>query len=289
MIPRASIAMAAGWCLLALIIACLVLKDASLVAGFERNQTHIILAKYAINDKDAVQDRHLEDIRLLSSRQSSMHAFVDIGLLQLAWGENNKAIRNLRAAVLRDPGNRIAWAALSRASLGMGDIQSCMDAAASALATTYGHTSEKYFEAFGNYMWQIDGQRACNIFKQAFDRGIINAGIIIRRALCMDDQENDPQRAAALLDRFKITGSYSPMVHGDAAFAQERFEDAIALYQKSLLAMPQNPHILNRIALSYMKMGEKDKARNAWEECLRISPGFQPARNGLQSLSPKDP
>lgn len=64
---------------------------------------------------------------------------------------------------------------------------------------------------------------------------------------------------------------------GHLFFDTNRFEDAIAAYQKSLAIEPDNPAVLTDMGVMYRRSGDPEKAVQAFDQAVSVSPGFETA------------
>ena len=273
-----------GWIPLLLII---LFKWHAVLTGFSHNLDQVRLLKYISLANDPLRSGSIPAVLLRPTpgEHVPLQTLYYRGLLQLAHYENAQAVETLTTVSKLDPSNPVFWAALRRAFWANGDVQSAADASAHALELIYGKTSPQYYESLGTLMWEVDSQSSCNVYKQAFSQGIISNEILTKLAICLVDRDRDPLKAAELLERYQIRNSYASMVRGDAALFRGDASRAIRHYRESLSRAPDNVHVLNRLAKAYLEIGQVEKAQEAWQEALRIAPAFQPAREGLQSIS----
>jgi tetratricopeptide (TPR) repeat protein len=215
-------------------------------------------------------------------KDRSIHMQLDLGLLQLALKENAQAIRTLRAIADMDPTNIFVLAGLQRAYWATGDVEAGLNVSERALRLICGPDSRMYYESLGNMLWQIDSQRACEIFREAYDNGIATDGILTKLVICMDERDRDFAGAVTILDRYGIRNSYAVMVRGDAAANKGDNEGAIRYYKEAMGMSPGDAHLMKRLAGTYEKVGRMRDACDLWKECLRLMPAFQPALEGCQ-------
>jgi tetratricopeptide (TPR) repeat protein len=65
------------------------------------------------------------------------------------------------------------------------------------------------------------------------------------------------------------------------------YDPAISEFRDSLAKAPDNPAVVYHLGMSYLKKGEKEKARAELEKALRLSaafPGADEARRALAEL-----
>ena len=62
---------------------------------------------------------------------------------------------------------------------------------------------------------------------------------------------------------------------GDAYFESQRFQEAILIYEKAATINPQNPDVLNDLALSYHYTGETEQALNALNRAIEADPAYK--------------
>ncbi|MGB5105085.1 MAG: tetratricopeptide repeat protein [Candidatus Zixiibacteriota bacterium] len=71
---------------------------------------------------------------------------------------------------------------------------------------------------------------------------------------------------------------------GSAYFSKRDLPKAIAAFEKARQLTPESEVVLFNLAISYLTLGESEKAREAAVECLRLHPDFRPARELLKSI-----
>jgi len=70
---------------------------------------------------------------------------------------------------------------------------------------------------------------------------------------------------------------------GNDLLREREYRKAIRRFSKSLRLYPTDVWALNNRGLAYGKLGKREKARRAFEEALRIDPGFEQAQRNLEN------
>ena len=67
---------------------------------------------------------------------------------------------------------------------------------------------------------------------------------------------------------------------GNAYARKGEFQTAIREFKTSL-SIIEKPEYYDSLGVTYMKMGNRDSATEAWENALRLDPGFEKAKRWL--------
>jgi Flp pilus assembly protein TadD len=70
---------------------------------------------------------------------------------------------------------------------------------------------------------------------------------------------------------------------GNELAARQKFDEAIALYQKGLAVRPRELALLNQLGLAYMNKGERTQAMKYYDAALQIDPKYVPVLINLAS------
>ncbi len=100
-------------------------------------------------------------------------------------------------------------------------------------------------------------------------------------------QVGDWQQAAAVAQQAVEYAPTEPQAYANLAYALLRRgnrAEAEAAAQRALSSDVRSPRILNTVGLYYREAGDLVRARELFEEALRIDPGFGPARDSLNGM-----
>ena len=95
-------------------------------------------------------------------------------------------------------------------------------------------------------------------------------GDVLRVTILIPDDVQDE------LEGFKL--------RGDIFMARKMFEDASIEYERSLRIDRYNPHIINKLGLTYLQDQRMNDAERQFKNALDVNPYFLPALNNLGSL-----
>lgn len=65
----------------------------------------------------------------------------------------------------------------------------------------------------------------------------------------------------------------------------ERYREALIQFEKGLRAQPSLHGLHNGVGWSYLRLGQKDRARAAFQRALALKPGYEDALEGLRQAS----
>lgn len=108
----------------------------------------------------------------------------------------------------------------------------------------------------------------------------INRGILLSRFERYQDALNDYNEALAIVELPQAWNG-----KGNLYYLAERYDEAIAAYERSLaLDLPQ-PHVAHyNLGLVYERTGDDAAAQRSYEMALELMPDWQPAADRLQQL-----
>jgi len=103
--------------------------------------------------------------------------------------------------------------------------------------------------------------------------------------------EKAPERSDAVrerdlvLDRMASVDFAVLKDQADSFFKEERYAEALVMYDKAIEIAPNDTHVLNNKALTLRHLERYEEARETYEETLRIDPEDLKARKGLEKTS----
>ena len=87
-----------------------------------------------------------------------------------------------------------------------------------------------------------------------------------------------PEEALPVIQRAIRLSPFTPpnilRYEGEAYHAMERYQEAIAAFERARARNPKSPQPLAWLAITYADMGRMDEARAAAQEVLKLTPGF---------------
>lgn len=94
-----------------------------------------------------------------------------------------------------------------------------------------------------------------------------------------------PVKAGQVVEEHQLSGPLALVLRANGLRAQQRYQDALPLYLAAVAQVDNDPYFLNGLAITYFKLGERDKALEAWQRALQLDPTFAPAKQGIASLN----
>lgn len=128
-----------------------------------------------------------------------------------------------------------------------------------------------------------DLARGISELQVAAQMGYPNAYVYARIAHGYAMSGRYPQ-ALEVLESTQQDNALANAVRGDAYLALHAPARAIIAYQDSLRQEPNNAWVNTNLGQAYWESGDHERAIQAWQRALEISPGFAPALGGLQKV-----
>jgi TolB-like protein/Tfp pilus assembly protein PilF len=150
-----------------------------------------------------------------------------------------------------------------------------------------------HFTLGAAYLWTRDFDRA----QAEAQRSLVlspNSAEGLRMKAHIQVFAGDPEGALENVDAYMKRDPHYPDIAlqlvADARFALGEYEQAIAALERRLARNPQSETAYALLASCYGQLGRSEECRKAWEQTLRISPGFsmERRRRVLPFRNPED-
>jgi len=184
-------------------------------------------------------------------------AYFNLGALEMARGDKEQALVNLRSALAARPEQPVALNTMGAALLSMGRTDDATEAFERALRSNPRYTNARYNLANAlaeNRQWE----RAAAQFRQILDETPDDAGA--------------RQHLGEVL-----------RLWGDDLAAAGRMEEAVSCYRESLRFRADDETLHNDLGAALAKLGRFREAVQEFEAALRLDPLLDAARRNLQS------
>jgi tetratricopeptide (TPR) repeat protein len=128
---------------------------------------------------------------------------------------------------------------------------------------------------------------AYNLLNQATDRYLLSADIQYYWGLCylLSNRNNDAKTSFQKALAFEPDWQEPKFRLALTEMSDKNFETAISLWQALLTKNPDDTNVLNNLGVCWLAMEQIDKAKEAWNQVLRIDPTSEMARNNLEHLN----
>ncbi len=208
-----------------------------------------------------------------------------LGAIHYAQGQLEQAAGKLNQYLDRVPGDVGALRMLGATYVRMREPDKAITALAQVIEKTP-EDAQVLTLLGGAYMLKGDFNRGAELYEHAARVAPDQAGIRTQLALSQIargrpgdaagsletavDLDPDAHQAGVLLTLLKLR--------------ERRFDEALQAAQKLKEAMPKNPLAPNLIGAAYLGLGNVDKARESFEEALKMRTDFHPARMNLAQI-----
>jgi len=122
------------------------------------------------------------------------------------------------------------------------------------------------------YYLQNEDSRATEILQRIFETYPEDKGSALMLVFLRMKQK-DYETAYTILNRFLIKEPNDLILlkmTGDCALEMKQYSDAVRFFERVRMQQPEELHSLNKLALAYFALGQKEKARELWKNSLEL-------------------
>jgi len=219
-------------------------------------------------DRERLETRAAKLRELLAREPGDASSWFGLGRALLELWSSDEAVEAFRRAIAIDPDYTAAHRDLGRALLDTGDARSALHAfeRAAALAD---HTGD------------LQTGNEARVFQRRAERAL---GIEREKPEASGEAPARAQRALAKSAAEGVTPAHALYKEGFAHFANDRIDEAIALYQRALELDPELAIAWNGLSLAYRQQGDLDAAIEAGRRLIELEPDDPLSHTNLSIL-----
>ena len=241
------------------------------------------------------------------------------GVIAIQTGQNETAVKLIKAALLEAPGNPVLCSNLGNALNALGRRPEAIDAYKMAIQSKPDFASAHYnmatvLQALGNTSDAIQSYRNALKFQPDFVDAHSNLGIVLqsrgefskavdqyRAALAVNpshiqtlnnlgvalQKQGNPDQAVACLEKAvniapNFVDAYYNM--GNARYAMGDFDGAVAAFQKVVEIQPGHVNAIYNMGTVYQEKNQPDKAVDCFNRTMALQPDHFKAHNSMGNI-----